>query len=236
MLLTGLYFITGPSYRAGQALNCVFGTLTVRLIFLLGRAVFGRRAGWLAAAIAAFFPQFLYYTATLERETFQTFLLTLTVWLTLRAARAPSWRSWTLTGIVSAICALTNSALLPAGLMLAPAIWLLGRRLGRDHRRWGGLYLAVFLSVYGLWPLRNEMVFHRFILAINGGGAHMYIGIIVPNDAAGTPAETNTSPTIRSPRRRRRFRKRNATGSSIGAPFDSSANIPCGTWAWPSAA
>jgi hypothetical protein len=45
------------------------------------------------------------------------------------------------------------------------------------------------LLVTSIWPLRNERVFHRFILGINGGGAHMYIGIIVPNDAAGTPAE-----------------------------------------------
>jgi 4-amino-4-deoxy-L-arabinose transferase-like glycosyltransferase len=189
LLLAGLYCFTGPSYRASQVLNCAFGALTILLIFLLGQSVFGRRTAWLAAGIAAFYPQFLYYTATQERETFQTFLLTLTVWLILRAARAPSWRSWAPAAIVSACCALTNSALLPAGLMLAPAVWLLGRRLGRDYRRWAALYLVVFLSIYALWPMRNVRVFHRFILGISMGGAHMYNGIIVPNDLAGTPAE-----------------------------------------------
>ena len=189
MLLACTYLISGPSYRAGQALNCLFGGLTILLVFALGRLVFGRRTAWLAAIIATFYPQFLYYTATLERETFQTFLLSLTVWLTVRAARAPSWRSWIPAGVVSALCALTNSALLPAGLMLAPAVWLLGRRLGRDQRRWSARYLVVFFSVYSLWPLRNERVFHRFILGITMGGAHMYNGIIVPNDMAGTPAE-----------------------------------------------
>jgi 4-amino-4-deoxy-L-arabinose transferase-like glycosyltransferase len=189
MLLAALYHITGPSYRAAQVLNCVFGALTIWLVFLLGQTVFGRRTAWLAAGIAAFYPQFLYYTATLERETFQTFLTALTVLLILRAARSPSWRSWVLAGAVSSLVALTNSALLPAGLMLAPAIWLLGRRGGKDFTRWAVLYLAVFLAVYAPWPMRNERVFNRFILGIDQGGAHLYIGIIVPNEAAGTPEE-----------------------------------------------
>lgn len=189
LLLAGLYCFTGPSYRAGQALNCLFGALTIWLIFSMGLAVFGRRTAWLAAVIAAFYPQFLYYTATLERETFQTFTLALAAWLVLRAARAPSRRACAAAGMVSGLCALTNSALLPAGLMLAPALWHLGRRLGRDYLRWAAIYAAVFLAVCALWPLRNARVFHRFILGINGGGAHMYIGIIVPNDAAGTPSE-----------------------------------------------
>jgi hypothetical protein len=142
-----------------------------------------------AATIACFYPQFLYYTATLERETFQTFLLTLTVWLTLRASRSSSWKPWVPAGVVSACCALTNSALLPASLILAPAIWLLGRRQGRSLLRGAIVYLSVMLLACSIWPLRNERIFHRFILGINGGGAHMYIGIIVPNEAAGTSAE-----------------------------------------------
>lgn len=189
VLLAATYLITGPSYRAGQAVNCLFGLLTVILIYLLGQSIFGRRTALTAAAIACFYPQFLYYTATLERETFQTFLLTLTVWLTLRASRSSSLKSWVPAGAASACCALTNSALLPAGLILAPAIWLLGRRVGRNYLRGAAVYLAVFLAAVSIWPLRNARIFHRFILGINGGGAHMYIGIIVPNDAAGTPAE-----------------------------------------------
>ena len=189
ILLAATYLFTGPSYRAGQAVNCLFGLLTIMLIYLLGRSIFGRRTALTAATIACFYPQFLYYTATLERETFQTFLLTLTVWLTLRASRSSSWKPWVPAGVVSACCALTNSALLPASLILAPAIWLLGRRQGRSLLRGAIVYLSVMLLACSIWPLRNERIFHRFILGINGGGAHMYIGIIVPNEAAGTSAE-----------------------------------------------
>ncbi|MFI5360584.1 MAG: ArnT family glycosyltransferase [Elusimicrobiota bacterium] len=189
LLLAGLYWLTGPSYPASQALNCVFGALTVLLIFLLGRSVFGRRTGWLAAGIAAFYPQFIYYTSSALRETAQTFLMALSAWLILRAARAPALRTWAAAGVSSACFALGASALLPVGAALGAAIWLQGRRLGRDHRRGAAVYLGIFFFLYGLWPLRNELVFGRFIPGISGGGAHMYFGIIVPNDAAGTPAE-----------------------------------------------
>ena len=94
-------------------------------------------------------------------------------------------------GIAAAFCALTNSALLPACVMLAPVSWLVEKRLGRSALRRTVVYLGMFLCVYAVWPLRNERVFHRFILGIDEGAAHMYVGIIVPNELAGTPAQTS---------------------------------------------
>jgi hypothetical protein len=73
--------------------------------------------------------------------------------------------------------------------MLAPAIWYLGLRTRKDHLQGALVYLATMLVLCSVWTVRNERLFHRFILGINGGGAHMYIGIIVPNDVAGTDAE-----------------------------------------------
>jgi len=189
ILLAATYLFSGPSYRAGQAINCLFGLLTILLVFLLGRDIFGKRVAWIAAVIAAFYPQFLYYTATQERETFQTFLLAFTVWLALRAARSKSLLSWVWPGLMAGACALTNSALLPAGVMLAPAAVYLGVRTKKHHLKGAIVYLATMMLLCSVWTLRNERLFHRFILGINGGGAHMYIGIIVPNDVAGTDAE-----------------------------------------------
>ena len=52
LILAGLYNITGPSYRAAQALNALLGILTIALIFALGRDIFGPPVGLLGAAIA----------------------------------------------------------------------------------------------------------------------------------------------------------------------------------------
>ncbi len=183
LLLAGLYHITGPSYRAAQALNCLLGAATLILIFLIGAAVFGRPTAWIATAIAALYPQFIFYAGTLERETFQTFLLTGGLWLLIRACRAPSAGRFVSAAAVWALCPLTNSVFLPAGLAAAGAVWWRGQRRG------AGLFLAVFLGIYALWPLRNHHVFGRWGTGMSGSGAHLYVGLLIPNDVAGTPEE-----------------------------------------------
>ncbi|MFA6029904.1 MAG: glycosyltransferase family 39 protein [Elusimicrobiota bacterium] len=209
LVLAGLYAVSGPRYRAVLALHCLLGVLTVWLVWLLGLRLFGPRCAWLAALMAAFHPQLLYYTALPRRETFQAFLLAWSVWLLLDALDfkdlwplqrpgAPKgrrgWRTagaprWLLAGAIWALNPLTNSAFLPAGLAAAAAAVLVGRSRSLDLRRGAGLFLAAYVALFALWPLRNASVFHRFIPGINGGGNHIYIGFIVPDDAAGTPGE-----------------------------------------------
>lgn len=187
LILAGLYNVTGPSYRAAQALNALLGILTIALIFALGRDVFGPQVGLLGAAIAAFYPQFVYYSASLEREIFQTFLITAAVWLLVRAHRDRSLRLYAAAGAATACCALTNSVFIPAGAALTLGVWLSEPRPRRG--RWTAVYLAAMLAVYAPWPLRNYLVFGRPIIGSSAGGAHLYIGLIVPNDVAGTTGE-----------------------------------------------
>ncbi len=184
-LLAGVYTITGPSYRAAQALNCVLGTLTLLLIFSLGLSVFGPRVAWTSLIVATGHPQLVFYTTSLERECFQVLLVVLTVWLLIWAVRKPLARRFLLAGAVSSLIALTNSALLPMGMLLAAGIWPLSG-WGRRQRINAALYLAAFLLVYSPWPIRNYLTFDRVIIGITLGGSHLYHGIIVPNDAAGT--------------------------------------------------
>ena len=189
-LLALLYSVAGgPSYRLGQVLNCVLGAGVIVLTWRLAKELFGEKAGLLAAAIAAFYPQFVYYCSTLERETFQTALFAGALLLLLRASRSPSTGRFAAAGAVLALAALTNSVFLPAGVALFAAAAWQGRR-SRPRVRGSAAGLAALLALYALWPIRNATVFGRFILGINGGGAHLYVGLIVPNEAAGTPEET----------------------------------------------
>ncbi len=194
LLLAALYSVFGPRYWALCLLHALLGTASVWLIFLLGRRSFSAFTGLAAAALAAMNPQLLYYGAMARRETLQAFLCLLGAWAILKACEKPSPRAIILAGGVWAFHALTNSAFLPAGLAVAAALWLMLPRSGespahaRPHRACA-LYLAVFLAVYSLWPLRNALVFGRFVAGITQGAQHLYVALIVPNETAGTPLE-----------------------------------------------
>ncbi|MBI5245170.1 MAG: glycosyltransferase family 39 protein [Elusimicrobia bacterium] len=188
-VLAGLYAVAGPRYWAVCLLHAVLGALTALLVFKLGLRVFGPFTAWLAAAMAAFHPQLLYYSALPRRETFQALLLAASAWALLDACEKPGRGRVLLAAFLWALNPLTNSAFLPAGLGAAAALVLIGRRRGLRTAGAAALFLAVFMGLYALWPLRNFGVFHRFIPGITGGGNHIYIGLAVPDDIAGTPEE-----------------------------------------------
>ena len=101
--------------------------------------------------------------------------------------------------MVWALNPLANSVFLPAGLAAGLAFYFMGRRKGHEMLKPAALFTAVFLGVYALWPARNALVFDRFIPGITGGGNHIYIGIVVPNEIAGTPEEqaiVSTDPVV----------------------------------------
>lgn len=206
LVLAGLYSLFGPRYWALCLLHALLGTASVYLVFLLGKKSFSPAVGLLAACMAAVNPQFLYYGALARRETLQAFLCLLGAWALLRACEKPSARALILAGAVWAFHALTNSAFLPTGLAMAAALWLMLPRRGQSPaharpQRACVLYLSVFLAVYSLWPLRNALVFGRFVAGITQGAQHLYVALIVPNDAAGTPREHDfaaADPVLRS--------------------------------------
>ncbi|HAH05649.1 MAG TPA: hypothetical protein DCM05_03840 [Elusimicrobia bacterium] len=198
-VLAGLYLLTGAKYWALCLLHALMGALTVLLVFQLGLRVFGATTAWLAALMCAFHPQLLYYAAMPRRETFQALLLAWSAWLLFEACDSPTPKRVLLAAVVWALNPLANSVFLPAGLAAGLAFYFMGRRKGHEMLKPAALFTAVFLGVYALWPARNALVFDRFIPGITGGGNHIYIGIVVPNEIAGTPEEqaiVSTDPVV----------------------------------------
>lgn len=189
VFLAALYSVAGSSYSVVWAAQSFLGAAMVWLAFFLGRRVFSRNVAWLVAILCAFYPQFIYYSASPERETLQVLLLLAAVTALVEACRKPSYARFAGTGALWALCPLVNTTLLAAGLASALGAWLMLRRRRKDAPRRVALHLAVFLGLYALWPIRNYVVFQRFIPGVTFGGAHLYVSLIVPNEAAGTPEE-----------------------------------------------
>jgi 4-amino-4-deoxy-L-arabinose transferase-like glycosyltransferase len=187
LFLSILFGAAGPSYRLGQLANCVLGALTLPLIMSVGTQVFGKPAGKTAAWVAAFYPQFVFYAATLDREILVVFLLVGATWLLLDSLKET--RRLALAGLAHAACALTNCALLPYGLGGVPLVlWWAGRRAKGTWRRIGW-YLAGFMALWIWWPARNWIQLKAWAPGTTAGFEHLYVSFVVPNDAAGTPEE-----------------------------------------------
>lgn len=189
LFLAAIYTVLGEGFPQIWIAQSLLGAATVGLVFLLAGRTFSRNVAWAAAALAAFYPQFIFYAASPERETLQVLLLLAAMLALCRGCRRGSLAEVAGAAGLWALSPLTNSSLLPAAALAGPGAWLLGRRLGLDLRRHAAVFLAVFALGYGLWPLRNFLVFGRFIPGITAGGAHLYVSLIVPNEAAGTPRE-----------------------------------------------
>jgi 4-amino-4-deoxy-L-arabinose transferase-like glycosyltransferase len=97
------------SVFAHQIWSAIMGTATIGVVGVVGRGLAGRRAGLLAAAIAALYPNFWFHDALLMSET----LVLLTVAVTLLVAywfwQAPSLRRAVVLGLACGVTALTRS-------------------------------------------------------------------------------------------------------------------------------
>lgn len=179
-VLLGLAFkIFGKTYGVILGLNLLFSAVLLVLLYWVGGRVFDESVGLLAAAIAAFYPAFIYYAAQPLRET-------LMAAAGAAAVAALLWRPGAAAGAAGAAAALVNSTFLPFAVVGAPLLMLWLRR-GRPL-----LYLAAFAAVYAVWPLRNFAVFDRWLLGSTAGaGTIFYVYQVVPQELGGTQAEAD---------------------------------------------
>jgi 4-amino-4-deoxy-L-arabinose transferase-like glycosyltransferase len=189
IFLAFLYSAFGASFPVVWAAHALMDATTVYLVFLLGERVFSRNVAWAAAIFAALYPQFIFYAGEPRRESMLVLILALSVWSLLRACEKHAAGLFALSGCFWSWLSLTNSVFLPVGVLAGLGGWTLGRRRGVSLNKGTAVFLAAFIGLYALWPIRNFLVFDKFIAGITAGGAHIYVSLVVPNDVAGTPAE-----------------------------------------------
>lgn len=161
-------------YFAHRLLGGLIGTVTVVLIGFLGRAVAGQRAGLVAAAIAAVYPNLWGADVSLMSETLYGLLVVCTLLAALWFRAQPGWRRGALVGALIALAALTRGeALLLLPLLVLPLAW--------RARAWTGLVAAVlaFAVVLAPWTIRNLTTFDKPVL-ISGNSNGIWIGANCP--------------------------------------------------------
>jgi 4-amino-4-deoxy-L-arabinose transferase-like glycosyltransferase len=182
------YFI-GALFRAFGTMKAVLwvqvllGALLVPVVGRAGALAFGRRAGLLAAAAAAFYPELVWYAAHYWSETVYLLLLWGAIERTLAADARASRGVAAVAGLLWGLATLTREL----SLYLVPiaALWLLrprseAARGGRafkiqDLTPAAALVIATVLSV-APWTLRNAIVFRAFVPVSTMGGLNLWQG------------------------------------------------------------
>jgi tetratricopeptide (TPR) repeat protein len=175
--LGGVYSIAGHDLGAVRWVQCALGALTVALVFLLARRLFGRTAGWVAGVgLAGYGPALLLPCLLLKPN---LFLPLATGFAYLLVLPGRSSRRWLALGLLGSLGALLRGNMLILLPLFAVGALVRGRADGATWRAAGSDAGAFVLGlVLVLLPVlvRNQVVGGVFALTTSGAGTNVYGG------------------------------------------------------------
>ncbi len=176
LFIASVYGIAGENsllLRLGQA---VVSTATCVFPYALARQVGGERAGLFAAALAAFYPFFIFFSGVLMAETLFIFLLAAALWQAQRFFAEPTPRRAAELGFVLGLSALCKPVLMLWVPMLC-AIWWRQAAQGASAKALRLLALsAVLVCVVLPWTLRNAHISGHFVPISTNMGINLLVG------------------------------------------------------------
>jgi hypothetical protein len=173
------YFIAVPfalfhTLQAAKWAQVAVGALLVPAVGRVGVRAFGPRAGVVAAAITAFYPELVWFAAHFWSETLFMVLLWWALERLIVADARASMGAAAAAGLLWGLAILTRETIL----YLTPlaAVWL----AWRADRRAGGKRAAAFFLCAALvvvpWTGRNWIVFGAFVPVSTAGGLNLFQG------------------------------------------------------------
>ncbi len=166
-----LYALFG-SLAAVEVAQALASALLVPALGRIGGALFGERAGLLAAGIAAFYPELVWFSAHFWVETLFTALLWWGFERLLAADREGSIAPAAAAGLLWGLAILARETVLYF-LPLA-ALWLAWRR-PRGLAR-GAVFMALAIGVVAPWTYRNWRVYDAFVPVSTAGALNLWQG------------------------------------------------------------
>jgi 4-amino-4-deoxy-L-arabinose transferase-like glycosyltransferase len=183
--LAAVYAVSGDSINAGRVTDAILGALSVLLLYLIARRVWGKRVGLLAAAMAAIFPPLVLLSRDLLSESLFIALELGAVLGVLEFRRLRESRWAVLAGLLAGLAALTRN---PGPALAVPVIvglWVYRPRLTWQAARAPAIALACMVLIVLPWTVRNAAEFGRFIPITSGTGFAMagtYNGVSFRDD------------------------------------------------------
>lgn len=175
MFLIVVYTLFGwGNFLAAKLTLSLVGVLLSVSSYFLGKKMFDRNTGIIAAAVTAIFPSFVFYSTHIQGEIIYVFLLSMTVLCLYLDFEKESKISIFVSGIFLALCSLTRSMIAP--FMLVIIFWLLVTKKLKKGSLAAIIFLAGFILCVSPWWYRNYNVYHRFVPFTTEGGFTLWVG------------------------------------------------------------
>lgn len=165
LVLSAVSWVGYPSVLAHQLTAAVLSAAAVPLLGLTAREVAGRRAGLLAAALAALYPNLWASDASVMSESLYVTMIALSLWMLCRLWKRPTMSHAICAGLAIALAALTRAeAILLLPLVVVPlCLQLRALDIRRRITLIAGVFAAAVL-VTSPWIVRNLVTFDRPVL------------------------------------------------------------------------
>ena len=134
IVLAPVSFVTSQALIPQRLTMAVLGTVAVVVIGLLARRLAGDRAGWIAAGIAAIYPNLWVNDGLIMSETIATLVVALALLYAYRLIREPNVANALIVGALCALAALTRAELVLLVPLLAVPAALVARSVATAQR------------------------------------------------------------------------------------------------------
>jgi 4-amino-4-deoxy-L-arabinose transferase-like glycosyltransferase len=226
LFVAGVYELTGGVHeRAARLVLALLGTLAVLFAYLIGRRLWGPRAGLIGAAAVAIYPALLEYQGMLMGEPLAATLLSGAVLAVLwadcprhgdqargscRGAGGPAGSPravldppaprhprvrWLVPGILLGALALVRPEYIGVALLVSLVVLV--------RHGWRGTWAQALFLLVGVavvvapWTVRNAIALERFVPVSTGGGQVLFAGTYLPSD--GDPEKVGAEVVERHP-------------------------------------
>lgn len=180
-LLAPLFLVWDePPILAARLLGCGLGVLSVWLVWLLGRQLFGRRAGWYAAWLVALYPGAIAISILVLAEALFVPLMLGQFLFTILAFRSKSNREFACWSILAAIFNGTACLTRPSWLFFLPFAFVSGVLFYENRNRQLYYFLISMIVTAGVmtpWWIRNYDLTGKFVLTTLQTGTSLYDGL-----------------------------------------------------------
>lgn len=172
------YFLAAVNAVSGglvaiKVIQALLGSLLIPAVYRIAIRIFGARAGVAAAALAAFYPELIWYSAHFWCETLFLSILWWAIERVIAADQTSSFRIAAFAGALFGLAVLTRETILY--LIPLAAFWL-ARAAPRKGPALALTLLAATFGVVAPWTARNWIQFGAFIPVSTGGGLNLYQG------------------------------------------------------------